>query len=216
MSEQKQVKICGLTTEEAVTVACENGTDYIGLVYFPRSPRHVSFEKAAQLAKTVKPGVKTVIVCVDISDEAIESMLVQFTPDMLQLHGNESLERVKEIKDRYALEVMKAIPVRCGDDIALGMAYETVADRLLFDAKAPKSVSDALPGGNGLVFDWNLLKNRVFTVPWMLSGGLNNENVVEAMALSGAYAVDVSSGVESAPGEKDAALIKAFIAAVKK
>lgn len=216
MTSSIQIKICGLTTNEAVNAAVELGADYVGFVYYPRSPRHVSFAQAAKLIKNVPDIIKTVLVCVDISDDEIEELFLSFSPDFLQLHGNESVARVSEIKQRFSLPVIKAIAVRNGDDIAAGMAYEAVADGLLFDAKAPETLSDALPGGNGLVFDWNLLKNRVFTVPWMLSGGLNAENVHEAICLSGAIAVDVSSSVESAPGIKDVKLIKEFIQATRK
>ena len=216
MTSSIQIKICGLTTNEAVNAAVELGADYVGFVYYPRSPRHVSFAQAAKLIKNVPNIIKTVLVCVDISDDEIEELFLSFSPDFLQLHGNESVARVSEIKQRFSLPVIKAIAVRNGDDIAAGMAYEAVADGLLFDAKAPETLSDALPGGNGLVFDWNLLKNRVFTVPWMLSGGLNAENVHEAICLSGAIAVDVSSSVESAPGIKDVKLIKEFIQAARK
>ena len=216
MTSSIQIKICGLTTNEAVNAAVELGADYVGFVYYPRSPRHVSFAQAAKLIKNVPDIIKTVLVCVDISDDEIEELFLSFSPDFLQLHGNESVARVSEIKQRFSLPVIKAIAVRNGDDIAAGMAYEAVADGLLFDAKAPETLSDALPGGNGLVFDWNLLKNRVFTVPWMLSGGLNAENVHEAICLSGAIAVDVSSSVESAPGIKDVKLIKEFIQAARK
>ena len=216
MTSSIQIKICGLTTNEAVNAAVELGADYVGFVYYPRSPRHVSFAQAAKLIKNEPDIIKTVLVCVDISDDEIEELFLSFSPDFLQLHGNESVARVSEIKQRFSLPVIKAIAVRNGDDIAAGMAYEAVADGLLFDAKAPETLSDALPGGNGLVFDWNLLKNRVFTVPWMLSGGLNAENVHEAICLSGAIAVDVSSSVESAPGIKDVKLIKEFIQAARK
>lgn len=208
-----QVKICGLTTVAAVQAAVKAGAAYLGFVFYPRSPRHMTPAKVSELVKDVPPSIKKVAVCVDITDDEIEVMLTHFRPDYFQLHGKESVARVQEVKKKYGIPVIKAVAVRNGDDIARGMGYEAAADMLLFDAKAPETMTDALPGGNGLVFDWNLLKNREFTVPWMLSGGLNAENVREAVTLSGASIVDVSSSIESRPGIKDPILIQEFIRA---
>lgn len=210
-----QVKICGVTTVAAVKAVADAGADFVGFVFYPRSPRHISPNQAQELVTNLSKEVKTVAVCVDITDDELDVMLAHFKPHYLQLHGKESLERVQAIKQKYGIQVIKAIAVRNGDDIARGMAYEKIADMLLFDAKAPETMSSALPGGNGLIFDWNLLKDRVFTVPWILSGGLNAENVKEAVALSGAGIVDVSSSVEVRPGIKDIKLIQEFIRAAK-
>lgn len=207
------IKICGITSTEAVEAAIKAGTDYLGFVFFQKSPRNVSAEQAASLSKGLPASVKTVAVCVDSSDRALEGMLVGFAPDYLQLHGQETEARVVEIKQRFGVPVIKAIAVRNGDDIARGMRYSKVADMLLFDAKAPET--SVLPGGNGLAFDWNLLAGRSFDIPWMLSGGLNAENVKEAISLSGAKIVDVSSSVEIRPGVKSPALIEAFIHSAK-
>lgn len=207
------VKICGITSKEAIHAAVEHGASYVGFVFFPPSPRNVTPAMAADLARFAPPNVKKVAVCVNITDDEITKMLREFTPDYLQLHGHETEERVSHIKQTFRIPVIKAIAVRNGDDIARGMRYSNVADMLLFDAKAPES--SALPGGNGLAFDWNLLAGRSFTIPWMLSGGLNAEDLREAVTLSGATIVDVSSSVEMRPGVKSPALIAEFMRSAK-
>lgn len=210
-----QAKICGLTDATAVATAVKQGADYIGFIFYPPSPRYVTAAQAAALVEPVKGKVKTVAVIVDMDDAAIEAMLDVFRPDILQLHGKETAARVQDIRRRFGIPVMKAVAVRNGDDIAHALSYQAVADMLLFDAKAPVSMAGALPGGNGLVFDWTLLAAREFTLPWILSGGLTAENVEEAVAITHALAVDVSSSIEKHPGKKDPLLIEQFLSAVK-
>ncbi len=208
-----RVKICGLREPEHVVVAAEAGAAYIGLVFFEKSPRHVSIAEARNLALEVPPGVAKVALVVNASDEDLRAILDRVPLDMLQLHGRETPARVAEIRARFGLPVMKALGVAEASDLAVLPDYEAVADQILLDAKAPKGA--ALPGGNGLAFDWRLVAGQVFEKPWMLAGGLTPDNVAEAIARTGARQVDVSSGVESAPGVKDPALIRAFIAAAQ-
>jgi len=205
-----RVKICGLTTPEAVEAAATSGADYLGFIFYPPSPRHVTPERAAELA-ALAPSLPAVAVTVDADDATLEGILRGFAPAYFQLHGNETPARLRDIKTRFGLPVIKAFAVRTGDDIASAHAYEAHADFLLFDARAPKG----LPGGNGLAFDWRLLSAREFGKPWFLSGGLNADNVEEALRIGGAPMVDVSSSVESAPGVKDPARVRAFITKVK-
>jgi phosphoribosylanthranilate isomerase len=207
-----KVKICGLTSKEAVQSAIDGGADYVGFVFFHKSPRNVSPKKAAQLASILPKNVKTVGVVVDPSDFELEGIFKHFKPDYLQCHGDESQERIAYLQTKFNLPVIKAIQVRNSDDVARGKAFGSSANMLLFDAKVPSS---PLPGGNGLSFDWTLLKQREFIVPWFLSGGLNPGNVREAMEISGAKAVDVSSSLESEPGKKDPELVRAFLKEVK-
>ena len=202
-------KICGINTAEALHAAVESGAHYAGFVFYPPSPRYIPPEQTAVLVKPLTGTVKTVAVLVDPTDEELKTLLASFVPDYLQLHGKETLSRVAEIKERYSLPIIKALPVRTGDDIAAAIAYNAIADMLLFDAKPPAAAGN-LPGGNGLVFDWMLLKDRAFALPWFLSGGLSAENVAEAVRISGATLVDVSSSLERAPGEKDPSLIRGF------
>lgn len=210
-----QVKICGLSTAETVDVAIATGADYLGFTFYPRSPRHISFEQAALLGTRVPSNVAKVALCVDADDALLEALIAALAPDILQLHGTESPERLTAIKSRYGLPLMKAIPINEANDLREAVLYRDCADLLLFDAKPPKSMANALPGGNGLVFDWSLLVGQKPDLPWMLSGGLTPDNVGEAIAISGAPAVDVSSGVESAPGQKSPELITRFIQAAK-
>lgn len=203
-----QVKICGIKDQQALQAAVEGGAAFVGFVFFERSPRHILPEHASTLAATLPPSVKSVVVMVDPDDALLETYLAAFTPDYIQLHGKETVARVKEIRERFGVPVIKAVAVRSGDDIAAAGAYQQVAELLLFDAKAPKNM---LPGGNGLCFDWALLRGRNFSVPWMLSGGLNAENIREAVDISGATMLDASSSLEIAPGQKDPALIRAFL-----
>lgn len=206
-----EVKICGLKTKDAVSQAVRCGASYIGFVFFAKSPRNISPEDTAKLLKNIPQNVKTVAVCVDPSDAELANIFAHFKPDYLQCHGEESIERIVEIKQKYDVKVIKAVAVRSSDDVAHGKNYSDVADMLLFDAKVPKS---PLPGGNGLAFDWNLLKNHEFTLPWFLSGGINSDNVTQALKTTGAKLVDVSSSVEKSPGVKDLELIKNFLSVV--
>ncbi|KIC50892.1 phosphoribosylanthranilate isomerase [Tateyamaria sp. ANG-S1] len=207
------VKICGLGRPEHVAAAVEAGAKYIGFVFFPKSPRNISVADARALALDVPPGVAKVALVVNADDKFLDELVAQVPLDMLQLHGAETPERVAEIKARYGLPVMKAVGVADADDLPALDAYIRVADQILVDAKPPKNAD--LPGGNGLTFDWRLISGRRWPVPWMLAGGLTAENVAEAVALTGARQVDISSGVEAAPGEKDANLIRAFMAAAQ-
>lgn len=209
------VKICGLTAPDHVRAAVDAGARYLGFNFFPKSPRYVSPERAAELMADVPPGVAKVALVVNPTNDLLDDLTQAAPFDMLQLHGAETVERVQEIKARYGLPVIKVIGVADVEDLAAIDAYSDVADQLLIDAKAPKNA--VLPGGNGLVFDWRLLAGRKYwRKPWMLAGGLNPDNVAEAIRMTGTRQVDVASGVESAPGVKDPALIRAFVdAAVK-
>ncbi len=207
------VKICGLSTPESVAAAVGAGASYLGFVFFPKSPRNVTLEQARGLALDVPVGVMKVALVVNAEDAALEALLEAVPVDMLQLHGNETPERVAEIKARFGLPVMKAVGVAGADDLPALDTYAAVADQLLLDAKAPKGYD--LPGGNGLSFDWRLIAGREIAAPWVLAGGLTPDNVAEAIRLTGARQVDVSSGVESAPGVKDLDRIAAFVRAAK-
>ncbi len=213
MAEPISVKICGLTRPQDVTDAVTAGARYLGFVFFPRSPRHLSLDAAAALAQAVPPGVAKVALTVDADDAALDALLAQVPVDLLQLHGHETPDRVAEIKARTGLPVMKAVGVAEASDLAALDAYQAVADQILLDAK-PSGAGD-LPGGNGLSFDWHLIAGRAWSKPWMLAGGLTPENVARAITLTGARQVDVSSGVETAPGQKDAARVAAFVAAAR-
>jgi phosphoribosylanthranilate isomerase len=207
------VKICGLSSAATLDVALESGADMVGFVFFEPSPRNLSPVEAHALASLVRGRARKVALTVDADDAKLESIVDALTPDILQLHGKETPERVREIRSRFGIPVMKAIGVASPADLAKADAYAGVADTLLFDAKpAPEAV---LPGGNGQVFDWPILKGFAADRPWMLSGGLDPTNVGEALTATGARGVDVSSGVERAPGMKDPARIAAFIAAVR-
>ncbi len=214
MSGDIRVKICGLTAAEHVRAATEAGAAYVGFVFFPKSPRHLEVQAAADLAGHVPAGIAKVALTVNASDEALDAILADVPLDILQLHGSESPERVAELRDRFGLPVMKAIGVAEAEDLAAIDLYSEVADQLLIDAKPPRNAT--LPGGNGLSFDWRLLAGRKYwRRPWMLAGGLTPDNVAEAVRMTGARQVDVSSGVESAPGVKDSNLIRAFIDAAQ-
>tara|TARA_R110002124_G_scaffold98538_5_gene244114 strand:- start:1662 stop:2309 length:648 start_codon:yes stop_codon:yes gene_type:complete len=205
------VKICGLTESADLPAAILAGARYIGFVFFEKSPRHLSLQDAAFMAVSVPEGVCKVALTVDADDAFLDDLLAAVPIDMLQLHGAESPARVQEVKSRYGLPVMKAVGVAGPEDLAKLDAYVKVADQILVDAKPPKGGD--LPGGNGLAFDWKLIAGRRWPVPWMLAGGLTPDNVAQAIAMTGARQVDVSSGVESAPGVKDADLIASFCAA---
>ncbi|MDA1153704.1 MAG: phosphoribosylanthranilate isomerase [Proteobacteria bacterium] len=213
MALPTRVKICGLRDAAMLDAAVQAGAAYVGLVFFEKSPRNVTLAQAAALAAMVPAGVAKVALVVNTDDAQLDALLAQVPVDILQLHGSESLERVTAVKARYGLPVMKAVGVAGPDDLAALDAYAQVADQLLVDAKPP--VDADLPGGNGLSFDWRLIAGRRWSVPWMLAGGLTPVNAAQAVALTGAGQVDVSSGVESAPGVKDAALIAAFCAALR-
>ncbi|EYD71538.1 Phosphoribosylanthranilate isomerase [Rubellimicrobium mesophilum DSM 19309] len=205
-------KVCGLTAGDQVEAAAEAGAGYVGFVFFPRSPRTVGVERARELAWAAPVGVAKVGLFVDATDEELGAVIDRVPLDMVQLHGREGPERVAEVRARWGLPVMKAVGVGGAADLDRAKDYEGAADQLLLDAKAPAGA--ALPGGNGVAFDWGLLRGFSARVPWMLAGGLSPSNVAEAVRVSGARQVDVSSGVESAPGVKDAGLIRAFAEAL--
>jgi len=209
------VKICGLSTPETLAAALESGADYVGFVFFPKSPRHVTLEQAAALAAQARGKAKIVALTVDADDALLAGIASTVKPDLIQAHGAETPERIAAIRALTGIGVMKALKVAGPEDIAAARDYAAVADLLLFDAKAPTSLKDALPGGNGLSFDWSLLADGRGGHRFMLSGGLTPENVAEAVRVTGARLVDVSSGVESAPGTKDPERIRKFIEAVK-
>ncbi|WP_298973672.1 phosphoribosylanthranilate isomerase [uncultured Roseobacter sp.] len=211
MPEDTSVKICGLSTAKDLSAAAEAGAAYCGFVFFDKSPRNLSLTTARALALDAPLGLAKVALIVDADDAFLDAVTAQVPLDMLQLHGHETPKRVTEIKARYGLPVMKAVGVADASDLPLLESYLKVADQILVDAKPPKDA--ALPGGNGLSFDWRLIAGRRWPIPWMLAGGLTPENVGEAIAMTGAKQVDVSSGVEHAPGEKDPELIKAFVKA---
>lgn len=206
-----RVKICGLRTESDVAAAAAAGAAYAGFVFFAKSPRHLSLEQATRLALAAPPGLAKVALTVDADDATLDAIVEAVPLDMLQLHGHESPDRVAQVRDRYRLPVMKAIGVADEGDLAALLDYSLVADQILVDAKPPRNAD--LPGGNGLSFDWRLVAQRRWLRPWMLAGGLTPENVAQAIRLTNAHQVDVSSGVERAPGEKDPARIAAFIRA---
>jgi phosphoribosylanthranilate isomerase len=207
------IKFCGLTRAEDVATAAEVGASYMGLVFYPRSPRAVSFETARALALGAPPGLAKVALTVDPDDAMLAELLETVPIDIVQLHGSETPERVAEVRALTGLPVMKAVGVGGPEDLAKLDAYGQVADMLLVDAK-PAAAGD-LPGGNGLRFDWRLIAGRRWPVPWLLAGGLTPENVAEAVQLTGARQVDLSSGVESAPGVKDPAKMRAFARALE-
>ncbi len=205
------MKICGLTKPQDVDATAQAGAAYAGFVFFPKSPRHVAIDTARDLAVLAPIGLAKVALVVNADDALLDEITGKVAIDILQLHGSESPQRVSEIRARYGLPVMKAVGVASAGDVQNLATYEQVCDQILVDAKAPKGA--ALPGGNGLAFDWKLIAGRRWARPWMLAGGLTPENVARAVELTGAAQVDVSSGVESAPGQKDVAKIAAFVSA---
>jgi phosphoribosylanthranilate isomerase len=205
------VKICGLKTEAALEAALDGGADFVGLVFFPPSPRNIAPEAAAPLAARARGRAKIVALLVDPDDALIERVIDAVSPDLLQLHGEETPERVRAIRQRFGKDVMKAIKVKSAEDVAEASRYHGAADLLLFDARPPAGADR--PGGHGMTFDWRILQDAAH--PYMLSGGLTPDNVAEAIRSTGARMVDVSSGVERVPGEKDAGLIRRFLAAAK-
>jgi phosphoribosylanthranilate isomerase len=208
-----KVKICGLGTEAALAAALEGGADYVGLVFFPPSPRNVTPAAAKALAGAARSRAKIVALAVDPDDALIDTIVASAAPDLLQLHGEETPERVAEIRRRWGVPVMKAIKVEAAADARAALRYREAADLILFDARAPAEATR--PGGNGAPFDWRALLGVKDEVAFMLSGGLTPDNVAEAIRLTGATIVDVSSGVEASPGEKDPELIRRFLRAAK-
>jgi phosphoribosylanthranilate isomerase len=207
------VKICGLSTRETLDVALDAGADMVGFVFFPPSPRHLSLETARDLGKQAGRRAVKVALTVDADDATLGNIVEALRPDVLQLHGKESIARVRDIKQAFGLPVMKAIAVATPDDLAPLPGYAAVCDRILFDARAPKEATR--PGGLGAVFDWHVLENLALALPFMVSGGLHAGNVAEAVRVTRAGGVDVSSGVERAPGIKDPEMIRAFIRAAR-
>lgn len=209
MTNPVSVKICGLANVDDVRACADAGANYMGLVFFEKSPRNITIPAARELALAAPLGLAKVALVVNPSDAELDSITGTVPLDMLQLHGRETPERVTEVKARYGLPVMKAVGIADGDDLPKLESYFGVADQILVDAKPPKG--GELPGGNGLSFDWRLIAGRRWPCPWMLAGGLTPENVAEAVKMTGAKQVDVSSGVEDAPGQKNAELIQKFV-----
>ena len=207
------VKICGLSTRETLDVALDAGADMVGFVFFPPSPRHLGLEAARDLGRQVKRRALKVALTVDADDATLANIVDALAPDILQLHGKESVARLRDIKRTFGLPVMKAIAVETTADLAPLPGYAAVADRILFDARPPKGATR--PGGLGAVFDWQLLSKLELELPYMVSGGLNPDNVAEAVRITRAGGVDVSSGVERAPGIKDVEMIRDFIRAAR-
>ncbi|MDA9423287.1 MULTISPECIES: phosphoribosylanthranilate isomerase [Bradyrhizobium] len=207
------VKICGLSTRETLQTALDAGADMVGFVFFPPSPRHLSLEVGRALGRQVKQRALKVALTVDADDATLDNIMDALSPDIFQLHGKESVARLRDIKQRFGRPVMKAVPVATSADLAVVPGYAAVADSILFDARAPKDATR--PGGLGEPFDWHLLENLDLKLPYMVSGGLHAHNVAEALRVTRADGVDVSSGVESAPGVKDPEMIQTFIRAAR-
>jgi phosphoribosylanthranilate isomerase len=207
------VKICGLKTPAALDAALEAGADLVGFVFFAPSPRHIGFEAARTLGARVRGRAQKVAVAVDANDTLLQAAIEALQPDLLQLHGRETPERVAVIRSRFRLPVMKALPITERADISQIRLYDKVVDRLMFDARPPRG--STRPGGYGLTFDWRLLENLTLPVPFMLSGGLDPGNVAQALQITRANGLDVSSGVEKYPGEKDVDKIRAFVRAAR-
>ena len=207
------VKICGLSTPDTLDAALDAGADAVGFVFFPSSPRNISFETARALGERVRGGARKVALTVDADETFLGEIISSLKPDMLQLHGSESVDRVEALRDTFGLPVMKVLPIAVRGDLARIERYAKVADRLLFDAQPPREATR--PGGLGKPFDWQLLENLDLSTPFMLAGGVNADNVAEALRITRAGGVDVSSGVESAPGVKDPNKIRAFIRAAR-
>jgi len=210
MKQKIDIKICGLSNNESIDAVIAGGATHMGLIFFEKSPRHVSLEQAQNLSRHVAKRIQKVAVSVNVDDEYMADIVEAMQPDVLQLHGNETPDRVRELKSKYNLPVMKAFAISETSDFEKLTPYIGIADKFLFDAKPPKG-SD-LPGGNGVAFDWEIMDALPKDVPYMLSGGLDASNVCEAVERSGAKAVDISSGVESAAGVKNIKLIEEFLA----
>ncbi|MBU6456952.1 MAG: phosphoribosylanthranilate isomerase [Bradyrhizobium sp.] len=207
------VKICGLSTPETLDAALQAGADMAGFVFFPPSPRHIGLETARELGRRAKGRATKVALTVDADDATLADIVEALQPDILQLHGKENAARLRDIKRAFGLPVMKAIAVEIAADLAALSGYAAVADRILFDARAPKDATR--PGGLGTTFDWHVLENLDLALPFMVSGGLTADNVAEAVRVTRAGGLDVSSGVERAPGIKDPEMIRAFIRAAR-
>ena len=207
------VKICGLSTPDTLDVALAEGADMVGFVFFPPSPRNISFDTARVLASGVKGRARKVALTVDADDALIEKIIEALKPDILQLHGHEAPQRVAAIRESFGLPVMKVLAIETRADLVAIAPHTSIADRLLFDARPPREATR--PGGLGKPFDWHLLENLDLSIPFMLSGGLHAGNVAEALRVTRASGVDVSSGVERAPGVKDPDKIRAFIRAAR-
>jgi len=207
------VKICGLSTRETLDVALDAGADMVGFVFFPPSPRHLPLETARELGRHARGRAVKVALTVDADDATFGNIFDALQPDILQLHGNETTARVRDIKQKFGLPVMKALAVESAADLAALSGYAAVADRILFDARAPKDATR--PGGLGATFDWHVLENVDLRLPFMVSGGLHAGNVAEAVRVTRAGGVDVSSGVERAPGVKDPEMIRNFVRAAR-
>ena len=208
------IKICGLTTADTLAAAIDGGADFVGAVIFPKSPRHIAPDVAGELFEPARGKARIVAVVVDPEDALLETIGRTLKPDLVQLHGRETPERVAAVRALTGAGVIKALPIRTSEDLDAAEEWEPHVDHLIFDAKPPEG--SVLPGGVGRSFDWSLLSDRAFKKRWFLAGGLNPDNVAEALALTGAPMADVSSGVESAPGVKDAARIAAFLQAVRR
>ena len=213
MPDTVRIKMCGLRTASDIVAAAGAGATYVGFVFFEKSPRNVSIAQARDLAVEAPVGVAKVALTVNADDTFLDQLVETVPLDMLQLHGRESPERVAEVRARFGLPVMKAIGIADAEDVAKIDTYGAVADQLLVDAKPPKNAD--LPGGNGLSFDWRLVNRKYWPRPWMLAGGLTADNVAEAVKMTGARQLDLSSGVESTPGVKDIGMIRAFMKAVQ-
>ncbi|HEY2032648.1 MAG TPA: phosphoribosylanthranilate isomerase [Rhizomicrobium sp.] len=208
-----QVKICGINSVESADAAVRAGAEFAGLVFHPKSPRALHMEQARALSDRMKGRTRVVALVVDPDDATLKTVIAGAKPDFIQLHGSESVARVGEIKSMTGLPVIKAIGIAEASDISKATPYEAIADMLMFDAKAPAGATRE--GGHGAAFDWQLLRGRSFSRPWLLAGGLNADNVARAISISGVPGVDVSSGVETAPGQKSAEMIRAFIDSVR-
>lgn len=210
-----EVKICGLSTPPTLQAALDAGAEYVGLMFYPPSPRNVTIDQAAPLADMARGKAKIVAVTVDADNELIEAIATRIRPDFIQCHGSETPGQVAAITQRTGIKVIKALKIRHGEDLNEAQLYDEAAAMMLYDAKVPEGFKNALPGGNGVAFDWQLLQNRESAGTFMLGGGINKDNVAQAIAVASPAIIDVSSGVETEPGQKDEALIQAFTACVK-
>lgn len=213
MPNPVRVKICGVTSQQSMQDVASAGAQYAGLVFFAKSPRCVTFDEARSISIVAPPGVAKVALVVNPDNILLERLVAEVPLDMIQLHGSETPERVVEIKQKTGLPVMKSVGLSEPDDLKTLDIYAGVADQIMVDAKPAEDTS--LPGGNGFTFDWSLLEGKHWTVPWMLAGGLNSQNVLQAIKITGAQQIDVSSGVESSPGKKDKEKINAFVKAAQ-
>jgi len=211
-----QVKICGLSEPETLEAALDAGADFVGFIFYAPSPRNLGLDQARLLGQQVRGRAKKVAVTVDAEDETITEIVLALAPDYLQVHGSESPGRVHQISEKFGLPVIKVVKVRAPDDVAAAAGFADIAAFIMFDAKAPEDLANALPGGNGVQFDWKLLTGDERQADFILSGGLDADNVADAIAITGAPIIDISSGVESTPGTKESGLIRKFIEAVRR